>query len=283
MHLVILLLAVLTAWGLRQIPLGQSPLTWSKTLVRFVFPPLLLLITALALVFMGYDGQMLGLEMGGLTYLVYGLAVTFLGASFGFLFYRFYQAQRSRSLLHQGHQSNIAGKPATVLALTFPYSAQIGFWRSQLVVSQGLINLLDEEHLASVLAHEQAHEYYRDTFWFFWLGWLRTITAWLPQTQELWQDLLFLRELRADQKAVESVDPLVLAESLMFVAQSTSQKPNLEGLEMICAAFQSENRLLARINGLLEPATQPCLTQTAWAKWFWLMALIPLLLIPLHY
>jgi Zn-dependent protease with chaperone function len=283
MHLVILLLAILTAWGLRQIPLGQTSLTWSKTLICFVFPPLLLLMTALALVSMGYDGQMLGLEMGGFTYLAYGLAVTFLGASFSFLFYRFYQAQRSRSLLHQGHQLDIAGKSATVLALAFPYSAQIGFWRSQLVVSQGLMELLDEEHLASVLAHEQAHDNYRDTFWFFWLGWLRTITAWLPQTQELWQELLFLRELRADQKAVETVDPLVLAESLMIVAQSHHQSPHLGGLEMICAAFQSENRLLARINGLLEPETQPCLTQTAWTKWFWLMAFLPLLLIPFHY
>ena len=282
MHLVILLFAVLTAWGLRQIPLGQMPLTWSKTLVRFVFPPLLLLMTALALVSMGYDGQMLGVEMGGLTYITYGLTVAFLGGSFSLLLYRFYQAYGSLRTLQPTGYTWIAGKPATVLDFALPYSAQIGFWRSQLVVSQGLIELLDEEHLASVLAHEQAHADYRDTFWFFWLGWLRNITAWLPQTQELWQELLFLRELRADQKAIETVDPLVLAESLMLVAQS-SQQPHLGGLETICAAFHTENRLLARINGLLEPEKQPCLTQTAWVKWFWLMAFFPLLLIPFHY
>ncbi|MGL5035716.1 MAG: M56 family peptidase, partial [Microcystaceae cyanobacterium] len=89
------------------------------------------------------------------------------------------------------------------------------------------------------------------------------------------------RELRADQKAVEKVDPLVLAESLLLVAQHNQQITHLSGLESICAAFQSE-RLTLRINGLLEPSSQSCLTNTAWAKLFWLLALIPLIFIPLH-
>ena len=69
----------------------------------------------------------------------------------------------------------IVGKTARILETDFLYSAQIGFWQSELVVSQGLLKSLDSEHLNAVLAHEQAHVYYRDTFWFFWLGWLRTI------------------------------------------------------------------------------------------------------------
>jgi Zn-dependent protease with chaperone function len=51
------------------------------------------------------------------------------------------------------------------------------------------------------LAHEQAHAHYRDTFWFFWLN---VLTSWLPHTEALWQEILFLREIRADEKAKES-------------------------------------------------------------------------------
>jgi beta-lactamase regulating signal transducer with metallopeptidase domain len=180
-------------------------------------------------------------------------------------------------------QTSIHGQSARILNVSFPYSAQIGFWRSQLVISQGLIELLDSEHLEAVLAHEKAHANYRDTFWFFWLGWLRQITAWLPNSESLWQELLFLRELRADQKAVTQVDALVLAESLMLVAQQAHQTSPLTDLEVICATFYQENRLLVRINGLIDPSTQNRLTEMGWTRLFWLLVFIPLILIPLHY
>ena len=54
-------------------------------------------------------------------------------------------------------------------------------------------------------------------FGFFWWGWLRRLTEWLPHSKELWQELLLLRELRADQWAAQQVDPLVLAESLLLM------------------------------------------------------------------
>ena len=83
-----------------------------------------------------------------------------------------------------------------------------------------MLDALDRPHLDAVLAHEQAHVYYRDTFWFFWLGWIRSFTIWLPNTEAVWQELLLLRELRADRQATEQVDFLLLAESLLIVAQN---------------------------------------------------------------
>lgn len=133
-------------------------------------------------------------------------------------------------------------------------------------------------HLESVLAHEQGHYHYRDTFWFFWLGWVRSCTGWLPNTDALWEELLVLRELRADAYAASQVDPLLLAESLLLVVNST---PILSPI--CCAALGSPgtNRLEQRIDALLAP---PALTPEAQVQ-FWnsfLLALLPLITVIFH-
>jgi Zn-dependent protease with chaperone function len=50
------------------------------------------------------------------------------------------------------------------------FSAIIGFWHPEFVVSTGLLKTLDQVHIEAVIAHEKAHYYYRDTFGFFWAG-----------------------------------------------------------------------------------------------------------------
>ena len=146
-------------------------------------------------------------------------------------------------------------------------------------MSQGLIAALDSEHLSAVIAHEQAHVQYRDTFWFFWLGWIRSFSFWLPNTEALWQELLLLRELRADRKASESVDFLLLAESLLFVAKAPFDSP------VGCVSLndaQIGDRLNERIDSLLD--TTKSIPSNRWHNWSWLCLLfLPLLTIPLHY
>jgi Zn-dependent protease with chaperone function len=142
-----------------------------------------------------------------------------------------------------------------------------------------LLKTLDAAHLEAVLIHEQAHFLHRDTFWFFWLGWLRRLTVWLPQTEALWQELLVLRELRADQHAAQTVDGLLLAEALLSVVSA----PTLE-TEPGFAAFSAtavRDRLSERIEALLTaPLPEPVLP---WWTWLWFgIILLPLLVIPFH-
>jgi len=280
MHLVMIFTALGLAFGIRLI----TPLTraswgkyWELTLFFFLFPPLLLLMTALAVLFMGPVGEMLGFPASWFSYCV----------SFGFIFLAVilllklsYQAWRSQHELSKYTVELVQGIPARILETNFPYSAQIGFWQPELVVSRGLLNSLDLEHLEAVLAHEQAHNNYRDTFWFFWLGWLRSCTIWLPYTETLWQDLLLLREMRADRKAAQQVDALLLAESLLFFAQAPFKNP-----ESFCAPFSCalpKNRLGERIDALLtENYLSPVST---WWTWSWLVfCFFPLFTLPLHY
>jgi Zn-dependent protease with chaperone function len=176
-------------------------------------------------------------------------------------------------------QIDLEGISARLLNSPTLFSAQIGFWQPELVVSRGLLETLTPEHLQAVLVHEQAHQYYRDTFWFFWMGWLRRITGWLPNTEALWQELLILRELRADRWAAQRVDNLLLAESLLTVVSTP-----MMASENFMAAFSRAvppHRLQERIEALLgEPEVS---TSVNWWAWSWaFVPLLPLIAVPFH-
>lgn len=280
MHLMVIMIVLAIAWQLRTTEVTVTG-TWSdrqkQTLFLFLLPPLLLITTALAIVWMGFHGSMLGIKASWLGYVI---AVGFLAFLACRLVDLTWQGSRSLKQLHTYPQQQIAGATARILETDFPYIAQVGFWNSELVVSRGLLLALDEEHLAAVLAHEQAHAYYRDTFWFFWFSWLRTCTVWLPNTELLWQELLLLRELRADRQAATKVDSLLLAESLLTVAQAP-----LKSSISLCPNFNAPafgDRLEERIDCLLGKVESD--TKIGWQSWGWLSWLfLPLLIIPLHY
>lgn len=279
MHLVMILSGLSLAWLLRlswSEPTGNWTQRWQRALLLFLLPPLLLLMTAFAVLCMGPQGQMIGLNTDWFSYcLILGwatLAVFFclkLAAS----------GWQSLRQVRKYPQIDLKGKPARLLESSILFSAQIGFWQPELVVSQGLLQKLKPEHLEAVLTHEQAHYYYRDTFWFFLLGWLRQITIWLPNTESLWQELLVLRELRADCWAAGQVDALLLAESLLMVVNN-----QMRASESFCAAFScavTRNRLQERIDALLgEPESS---SESSWWTWCWvLLALLPLIAVPFH-
>ncbi len=279
MHSVMILGALSLAWLLRcswSEPTGNWTQRWQRALLLFLLPPLLLLMTALAVLCMGPQGQMIGLHTDWFSYC---LVLGGVGLAIVFCFKLAAQGWQSLQQIRTYPQIDLEGRSARLVDSPLLYSAQIGFWQPELVISQGLLQTLKPEHLEAVLTHEQAHHYYRDTFWFFWLGWLRRITSWLPNTESLWQELLILRELRADRWAAGRVDALLLAESLLMVVSTP-----MMGAENFCAAFSRAapyNRLQERIEALLE---QPeSLTQSNLWTWCWvLLALLPLIAVPFH-
>ncbi|MEL6814474.1 MAG: M56 family metallopeptidase [Cyanobacteria bacterium J06598_3] len=274
---------------------------WHRALTAFVMPPLLLLTTAVAIVTMG-AGSCHAWE--GL--LTYAISLTFLSIAVGLWGQLVWRVHKMRQQVFHCPQRIVqadshADAPralgtvlAKVLAVPEIFSAQIGLWSSDLVVSDGLLRQLDEAHLEAVLAHEAGHAYYRDTFWFFWLGGLRRLTAWLPDSEALWQELLLLREIRADKWAAQRVDPLVLAESLVSVISAP-----LMPTEAVCASFSCaapRSRLAQRVEALLSEGT---VDETAavggvvpWKRSLILLsgpwvgvavAMTPLLTIPFHH
>ncbi len=280
MHLILLLGILGVAWGVRwtsSVPSVSGADRWQRTMTLFLLPPLLVITSAIAIVWMGPHGQMVWDWEGWISY---GIAASFIGFAIVQLLY----------LAWKGHQTlqQVRAQPITqrndqtirVLDSSTLYSAQIGFWKPELVMSQGLLDTLSISHFEAVLAHEQAHYHYRDTFCFFWFGWVRHLTTWLPQTEEIWQELLLLRELRADRWASTRMDSLLLAEALLLVIEQSSFFP-----ETVCAAFNNmvaPNHLAQRIEALLDEA-EPT-HEDSLGAWFWLLwAALPLLAIPFHH
>lgn len=253
MHLLMIITAITIACWLRysgKIPEDHWHLRWRKTLFLFLFPPLLIFMTVTAVICMGTQGKMGGFYTDSFSYL---LAVIFL-IIFNILGIKLaFQGWKSVQSARKCPQTHLAGKQVRLLQTQALFAGQMGFWHPELVVSQGLIENLSPDQLESVFAHEQGHYLYRDTFWFFWLGWVRSSTAWLPNTEPLWEELLMLRELRADSYAASQIDPLLLAESLLLVV---SNQPLTS--EVCCAALGSSgiDRLERRINALLTPNTK---------------------------
>ncbi|MCA2656936.1 M56 family metallopeptidase [Microcystis sp. M061S2] len=281
MHSLMLLLALTIAIGLRWF-LPSYQRRWQITLFFFLFPPLLLLMTVISVVCMGYRGQMLGYNSSLISYFS---AIIWLVFAIFCLIKLSYQTWQTHRDFSSYPLKKITAQKARVLAVDFPYSARVGFWKSELIVTQGLLNLLDREHLQAVLAHEQAHQEYHDTFWFFWLGWLRSMSSWLPNSENLWSELVFLRELRADKYASGQVDYLLLAESLLLVAEKVNQVAEINFSDSCCVALNDHslnNRLLERIDALVE-SEKPELPRFNYQVWLLLsLSLAPFLLLPLH-
>lgn len=278
MHLILILSALIAASILRirwSVSSGNWARRWQRSLLFFLFPPLLLFATAIAVIFMGTQGQMVRLWDGWLSYL---LAVFFSVAAAIWCIKLGVNGHLYLKQIRTYPQKKIAGKSVRILDTSALFSAIIGFWQAEFAVSTGLLKTLDSAHLQAVIAHEQAHYYYRDTFWFFWLGWLRKITIWLPNTQALWEELLTLRELRADAKAAAGVDALLLAEALLLVASYPHRNFDVD---CVVGAVGSQNRLGERIESLLaEP--ELVLKVNKWFFAWFILTLLPLLTVPFH-
>ncbi|HLO85790.1 MAG TPA: M56 family metallopeptidase [Nostocaceae cyanobacterium] len=277
MHLLMIVTVLIIAWWLRT-SWTPNPGTWvqrwQRSLFFFLFPPLLIFMTIVAVLCMGTEGKMGGMYTGFFSYLLALISLTLSNIVGIKLLWQGWQSVQSA---RECPQVNLAGQKARLLPTAALFAGQMGFWRPELVVSQGLVNNLSPEHLESVLAHEQGHYHYRDTFWFFWLGWVRSCTAWLPNSEPLWQELLMLRELRADRYAANQVDPLILAESLLLVV---SNKPVIS--EVCCAALGNNgDRLEQRIEALLTPTAT--ITETQLQSWhIFLLAFLPLITVIFH-
>lgn len=278
MHLIMIMAALTVAYWTRCQsiqPQGSWSQRWQTTLFLFLFPPLLIFMTAIALLCMGSQGQMSGLQTGWFSYVLAFSSLAFFAILCIKLAWGGWQSVKST---RKCPLVNVTGKQARLLDTKALFAGQIGFWQPELVLSQGLLQTLSPEQLETVLAHEQGHYHYRDTFWFFWLGWMRSCTAWLPYTEALWQELLVLRELRADAHAASQVDPLVLAESLLLVVSSSPVSS-----EIFCAALGSSgvDRLQQRIEALLaQPEPNPEVQLQSWNGF--LLAFLPMVAVMFH-
>jgi Zn-dependent protease with chaperone function len=254
---------------------------WQRALFLFLFPALSIVVTAISVLCMGPKGQMLGFHGGWFSYVVAMAFIIYAIVWVCTLVGQGMIAVRKISCYPRSEfATQLAGQTVKELDSPQVFAAQVGFWHPQLAVSKGMLKALDQTHLEAVLKHEQAHYHYRDTFWFFCLGYIKQVTRWLPNTDSLWQELLLLREMRADRWAAQYVDRLVLAEALLW-SVSSAISPNSE---VFCAAFSCpspRSRLEERIDAILDettPESDPDDLSLGWLA----LSLLPLVSVPFH-
>jgi Zn-dependent protease with chaperone function len=276
MHGLLLLAMVALAWLWRwqwRTRLNPDGLDWTarwhQAIVALLLPPVLLLMTAVTILIMGTHGQMWGQSVG---WIGYGGAVAAVGAGMGALGCTLVQgmktAARLRQCLVMTLPDAVGGHRVRLLESSTPFAAQIGCWRPTLVISQGLLDRLSPDHIRAILLHEQAHYHYRDPVLFWVLGWVHRLSGWLPGADSLWQDLLLLREMRADAWAAQYTDPLLLAEALVDMVRHTLTP---EDAALVGFSSIAPHRLTQRIDALLDPAPVP---SPSWPLSLWYGALL---------
>jgi Zn-dependent protease with chaperone function len=277
MHLSLIALMVLLALGLHWQWPGSAHTwsgRWQAALIALGLPPLLILSAAIAILRMGHHGTMMGFSVSPVgCRLSQGVV---LGA-IAITLYSFLKALAVEVKLRQYPQVLLpTGEIARLLETSLPLAAQVGVWPTSLVVSRGWLDHLSAAEQQAILHHEQAHAHYRDPLWFFVLGMGRHFTRWLPHTEALWQELLLLREIRADRWAAQHSDPWLVAELLVkLTRQRVSQPgtdPDSSGLQAMGFSHPTRlDHLEQRVEALLQLAPDPSPpTQSAGLARFWL-------------
>jgi Zn-dependent protease with chaperone function len=289
--LLTILLAVAWRWqgqGLQARSMDRSwQGRWEAALNHFCLPPLMILLVAGAVLSMGHHGTMMGRSVSPVGCWA-SQGVLLFGSSV--LVYSLGQAVAINLRLRQYATITLPqGDQARCVPIDVPMAAQTGLWHSSLLVSQGWLDQLTAHEQQAILAHEQAHASYHDSFWFLGLGMLRRFAFWLPSTNALWEELLLLREMRADQQAAQTSDPLLLAELLVRLSRqrvlgmpSSALGTDIEP----CVGFNeslSLSRLEQRVNALTEPDSMPKARPSVLGRLAWLLtATLPMVATWLH-
>ena len=107
-----------------------------------------------------------------------------------------------------------------VAADAHPWAWVAGLLRPHLVVSSGLLALLDAAELRAVLVHELLHLRRRDLWWTVLGGALCDLTWFLPPTRRLYAQLVAEQEIACDDTIQDPAQRLALASALARVWQA---------------------------------------------------------------
>lgn len=281
MHSSLILLTIVGAlvWRWRWSPMAPTRIPWQTrwvfALSAFCLPPLMVVLAAAAVLAMGHHGTMMGRSVSPVGCWV---SLGVLALSTGSVAFALGRAAQNQWHLRQYPIIALpTGGQARCLPIPLPLAAQVGLGRSSLLVSQGWLEQLTAAEQQATISHEQAHAHYHDPLCFLGLGVIRRFGSWLPNTEALWAELLLLRELRADQRAATTSDPLLLAELLVKLSRQITlafQPHTLDADLEPWVGFNdtlSLSRLEQRVNALLEPSPQEESTALGLGHLVWLL------------
>ncbi|MFG2091282.1 M56 family metallopeptidase [Spirillospora sp. NPDC048824] len=145
------------------------------------------------------------------------------------------------------------GARIRVIATSCPFALTYGPRRPHVLVSTGLLDVLNEEELAAVLVHERAHLRSRDPLKNLCTRVILARHFYLPGVARLRRRFTMGRELAADRRAAALHGTTALAGSLLQVSEGPAWTKAVPA-----TALASDELLAARITQL-ETGTEPSL------------------------
>ncbi|WJH34817.1 M56 family metallopeptidase [Paenibacillus sp. CC-CFT747] len=204
--------------------------------------------------------QKLGWTVVG--YVLDGLVVLTLAAAAGMLASEAIRSFRFRRRLKEielepltseiNHRYGKIGAAVHVVESGEPLACTVGLWKPQIVLSTGLIRLLDSRELEAVLHHEHYHQKHGDPFKTFLLSLFASVFRYIPLLRWLELPYRTAREILADRYAMERMgSPEALGSALLKLLKR--DKPSRLPLSYVSFAETSVND---RIRHILDPAKQ---------------------------
>lgn len=138
-----------------------------------------------------------------------------------------------------------------------PWALVAGIFRPHLVLSSGLVAILDGEELDAVLCHELLHIRSRDILWTVLAGVMRDLTWYVPATRRLYRQMLVEQEYACDDKVPGGSRRLALASALARVwqVQAGNRKTPYGALGLL--SVERSSQIEHRVRRLLDNADAP--------------------------
>nr|WP_154959434.1 M56 family metallopeptidase [Paenibacillus xylanexedens] len=139
----------------------------------------------------------------------------------------------------------VVGKPS-------PVAFTIGLWRPCIVLSTGLLRMLDSDEEKAVVYHEVHHLWHRDPLKTMLLSVFATMMPYIPVLKHTSQQYRIVREILADNEAIERTGNAAGIGSALLKLLRTCT-PSGEGRAMTIQSSFADTSVNVRISRLLDP------------------------------
>jgi beta-lactamase regulating signal transducer with metallopeptidase domain len=147
---------------------------------------------------------------------------------------------------------NEGNQDFTVISCSAPIAVTMGFLNPKIILSTGLLNLLDENELEAVIYHELYHKKHRDPLKIFLLSLFASIMWYIPILKWFHQKYKIIREILADHYAINRQGTSVDLGSALLKMLKTVNRANMP-FSYVSFADTSVNY---RIKYILDPQTE---------------------------
>ncbi|MFE5324544.1 M56 family metallopeptidase [Paenibacillus sp. NPDC056579] len=168
-------------------------------------------------------------------------------------FYRKLMSWRSDSLTHDLNQRYSGGQYSiAVVQCSKPMAFAMGLIKPQIVLSTGLVDMLDRRELEAVIHHETYHRNHYDPLKTFLMSLCASVMWYIPILKSFHQNYKIVREVLADNYAISKTgDSVHLGSALLKLLKGNSPVQ----MPFSHVSF-SDTSINFRIRQLLDPQTE---------------------------